>query len=65
LDREERWLLDGKNVYLAREDAAGVSAFESLLDRHGVPFVVERCEDVVVFSCDRLREWWAAASRAA
>ena len=65
LDREERWLLDGKNVYLAREDAAGVSALERRLDAHGVPFVIERRDDAIVFSCDRLREWWASTPEAA
>jgi hypothetical protein len=65
LDREERWLLDGKNVYLACDDAIGAEAFERLLDGHGVPFVIDRRDDVLVFSRDRLREWWASAPQAA
>lgn len=65
LDREERWLLDGKNVYLARKDAVGVSALERRLDAHGVPFVIDRRDDAIVFSCDRLREWWASTPETA
>ena len=65
LDREQSWLLDGKHVYLACDDVDGLSTFEHFLDGNGVPFVVDQREDVVVFSRDRQREWWASAPRAA
>jgi hypothetical protein len=65
LDREREWLLDGKNVYLSRQDEAGVAAFTSDLDRHGVAFVIETTAGAVIFSYDRVREWWATASEAA
>ncbi len=53
MTREEQWLLDGKHAYLAAADAAGVSAFEQFLESHGVPFLVDRRGDAVVFSAQQ------------
>ena len=65
LERELRWLLEGKNVYLARADAAGLTAFGEFLHFQGIPFVIDERGDAVVFSCDRLSEWWTSATEAA
>lgn len=50
MTREEQWLLDGKHTYLAAADIVGVEALEQHLTTVGVAFVVERREDVVMFS---------------
>ena len=50
MTREEQWLLDGKHTYLASADIVGVEALEQHLTTVGIAFVVERREDVVMFS---------------
>ncbi len=50
MNREQQWLLDGKHAYFATTDTTGVEAFGRFLESRGVPFVVDRRDDAVVFS---------------
>lgn len=52
IELEEQWLRDGKHVYFAPDDEAGIGAFEQHLRRKRLRFVVHNRPDVpaVVFA---------------
>ena len=54
-----------RGLAVARADVAGLTAFGEFLHFQGIPFVIDERGDAVVFSCDRLSEWWASETEAA